>query len=44
MSKVFFIQWLVKSQVHESNGIPESFWLLSKYLLRFSLWPANKNK
>ena len=35
MNKVFFKQWLVKSQVHERNGIPGSFWLLSKCLLRF---------
>lgn len=34
MNKVFFIKRLVKSQVHEVM-IPGSFWLLSKYLLRF---------
>ncbi|OQP58345.1 hypothetical protein A4R26_02445 [Niastella populi] len=32
---MFFIQWRVKGQVHESNSMAGSFWLLSTYLLRF---------
>jgi hypothetical protein len=44
MYKVFFENWLVKDQVHESIGMPRSCRLLIDYLVHCSLLTGNKNK